>query len=50
MKKLKTKVSDVAEEKLRVSDDRKRLYITKTRWGAYEMLNEQQYEKMLIFG
>lgn len=29
--KLKTKVSDMTEEKLRVSDIRQRLYITKTR-------------------
>lgn len=48
--KLKTKVSDMAEEKLRVSDVRQRLYITKTRWGAYEVLNEQQYERKLIYG
>lgn len=48
--KLKTKVSDMAgEEKLRVSDVR-RLYITKTRWGVYEVLNEQQYERKLIYG
>lgn len=50
MKKLKTKVSDMAEEKLRVSDVRQRLYITKTRWGVYEVLNEQQYERKLIYG
>jgi hypothetical protein len=48
--KLKTKVSDMAEEKLRVSDVRQRLYITKTRWGVYEVLNEQQYERKLIYG
>ena len=48
--KLKTKVSDIAEEKLRVSDVRQRLYITKTRWGVYEVLNEQQYERKLIYG
>ena len=50
MKKLKTKVSDMAEEKLRVSDVRQRLYITKTRWGVYEVLNEYQYERKLIYG
>ena len=44
--KLKTKVSDMTEE-LRV---KQRLYITKTRWGTYEVLNEQQYEKKLIYG
>lgn len=48
--KLKTKVSDMAEEKFRVSDVRQRLYITKTRWGVYEVLNEQQYERKLIYG
>jgi hypothetical protein len=48
--KLKTKVSDMAEEKLRVSDVRQRLYITKTRWGVYEVLNEHQYERKLIYG
>lgn len=48
--KLKTKVSDVAVEKMNVSDVRQRLYITKTRWGVYEVLNEQQYERKLIFG
>ena len=48
--KLKTKVSDMAEEKLRVSDVRQRLYITKTRWGVYEVLNEYQYERKLIYG
>ena len=48
--KLKTKVSDMAEEKFRVSDVRQRLYITKTRWGTYEVLNEQQYERKLVFG
>lgn len=26
------------------------LYITKTRWGTYELLSEQQYERKLIFG
>ena len=26
------------------------LYITKTRWGIYELLNEKQYENKLIFG
>ena len=50
MEKLKTKVSDMAEEKLRVSDVRQRLYITKTRWGVYEVLNEYQYERKLIYG
>ena len=50
MKKLKTKVSDMAEEKLSVSDVRQRLYITKTRWGVYEVLNEYQYERKLIYG
>ena len=44
------KVSDMAEEKLRVSDVRQRLYITKTRWGVYEVLNEQQYERKLMYG
>ena len=29
---------------------KQRLYITKTRWGVYEVLNEQQYERKLIFG
>jgi len=48
--KLKTKVSDMAEEKLRVSDVRQRLYITKTRWGVNEVLNEYQYERKLIYG
>lgn len=48
--KLKTKVSDMAEEKLCESDVRQRLYITKTRWGVYEVLNEQQYERKLIYG
>jgi len=48
--KLKTKVSDMTEEKLRVSDIRQRLYITKTRWDVYEVLNEQQYERKLIYG
>ena len=44
--KLKTKVSDTAKE-LRVKQC---LYITKTRWGTYEVLNEQQYERKLIYG
>lgn len=48
--KSKTKVSDIAEEKLRVSDIRQRLYITKTRWGVYNVLTEEQYERKLIFG
>jgi PHD/YefM family antitoxin component YafN of YafNO toxin-antitoxin module len=48
--KLKTKVSGAAEEKLRVSDVRQRLYITKTRWGVYNVLTEEQYERKLIFG
>ena len=48
--KLKTKVSDIAEEKLSVSDVRQRLYITKTRWGVYEVLNAYQYERKLIYG
>ena len=48
--KLKTKVSDIAEEKFPLSDFSQRLYITKTRWGMYEVLNEQQYEKKLIYG
>ena len=48
--KSKTKVSDAAEEKLRVSDVRQRLYITKTRWGVYNVLTEEQYERKLIFG
>lgn len=29
---------------------KKRLYITKTRWGNYSVLTEEQYEKKLIFG
>ena len=48
--KLKTKVSAMVKEKLHVSDVRQRLYITKTRWGVYEVLNEQQYETKLIYG
>jgi PHD/YefM family antitoxin component YafN of YafNO toxin-antitoxin module len=48
--KSKTKVSDAAEEKLRASDVRQRLYITKTRWGVYNVLTEEQYERKLIFG
>jgi PHD/YefM family antitoxin component YafN of YafNO toxin-antitoxin module len=46
----KKKISDVAEEKLQVSDSRQRLYITKTRWGVYNVLTEEQYERKLIFG
>ena len=41
---------DNTDKKLRVSDVRQRLYITKTRWGVYEVLNEQQYERKLIYG
>jgi len=26
------------------------LYITKTRWGVYNVLTEEQYERKLIFG
>ena len=48
--KSETKVPDTAEEKLRVSDVRQRLYITKTRWGTYDVLTEEQYERKLIFG
>lgn len=48
--KLKTKDSDIAEEKLHVSDVKQCLYLTKTRWGIYELLNEQQYERKLIYG
>ena len=33
-----------------IFDVRQRLYITKTRWGVYEVLNEYQYEMKLIYG
>jgi hypothetical protein len=48
--KIKENLSDGTQTELRVSDVRQRLYITKTRWGVYEVLNEQQYERKLIFG
>ena len=42
--------SEQKTSELNVSDVRQRLYITKTRWGVYEVLNEQQYERKLIYG
>jgi len=37
------------QEKKKESN-KKRLYITKTRWGSYNILTEEQYERKLIFG
>ena len=38
-------------KKLKINKNvKKLLYLTKTRSGAYELLNELQYEKKLIYG
>ena len=39
-----------SNKKLLLSDVNKRYFITKTRFGTYEVLTELQYEKKLMYG